>query len=575
MKKIMFLLVVTVLFKVGLYALSGTAYITPEKVARGSYSETIAITYNSDGATFWYNGALEIIIPEEFPDLPSLTIGARGEIKCNYLRGGLTIEPIPDSNILIDGRAITITAINLSPNDIIKIIYGITDNGGGGVQAPFTPGIYYFLMFEKITETSSFTPLDEQPSIEVTMIDITKSANVTSVMSKDTFTYTLTYRNISNMYPVDQVYIWDTLPQGLRFISSDIPPVFQDNNYLLWNIGTLFYNISGNIQIIVEALPGIIDYGQRLTNTAKIEAMEGHSYIYSEESETSIEVFGAKLLADIYAIPSFVNIGEMITVIMNVENQGNYHSYNVSPTALTINASGTVDKINGPSPSYVSILSQGSVTTFTWIYMATGAGSIYFSGRALGQENSMIVESNVAYSNVINIIIPINTTTPVITFTLTPMHTKTFTRTQTPSPTDTQQEAITPTFTNTEVIVITPTFTETIQTGIDTPTPEKTIISTATPDALVYVDRNHFKPEKGEKIKVHYKVLTQGIVDVKIYNLNGEIIISYSKNYPYVTYDYFYWDGKNNAGKIAGRGIYFIVIKQKSQIVMKKVVVLK
>jgi hypothetical protein len=214
-------------------------------------------------------------------------------------------------------------------------------------------------------------------------------------------------------------------------------------------------------------------------------------------------------------------------------------------------------------------------TSFTWIYKTTGAGMVYFEGGALGQENSMVVSSNVAYSNTVSITIPTNTNTPVISFTSTPMHTKTFTKTQTPSPTETQQSAATMTFTNTMTLEITPTFTETSKTVIITPTSVKTIVPTATPDAFVYVDKNYFNPEKGENIKIHYKVSEQGVVDVKIHNLSGEMIFSYSKNYSYATYDYLYWDGKNSAGKIAGRGIYFIVVKQKSQVVMKKVVVVK
>ncbi|HPD19242.1 MAG TPA: hypothetical protein PLF61_06230, partial [Candidatus Goldiibacteriota bacterium] len=444
----------------------------------------------------------------------------------------------------------------LMPNDFLKIVYGTKENGGGGVQAPYAPGTYYFLMQEKPADASAFTPLDSQPSIEVMMIELTKSANVTSIMAKNTFTFTLTYKNISNMYPVNEVRIWDTLPPGLNFIGANITPAAQTEDYLSWNLGTLYYNMSGSLQIAVEAQPGIIEYGQKLTNTAKMEASDGYG-TYREEAEISVNVLGVKLVSDLIAIPSSVVLDGYVTVLMNVLNQGNYSAYNVSPTALTIYGDGKVINVSGPLPASVSMLEQGMETNFTWIYKATGAGPVYFNGRALGQENYMVVESYATYSNTVGITIPTNTNTPVISFTSTPMHTKTFTKTQTPSSTETQQIAATPTFTITMTLEFTPTFTETSKPVIITPTSVKTMVPTPTPDAFVYVDRNYFNPEKGETVKINYKVSEQGIVDVKIHNLSGEMIFSYSKNYPYATYDYLYWDGKNSAGKTAGRGIYF------------------
>lgn len=576
MKKMMFLIIGIILFSVSLYALTGKAYITPEKVARSYFSETIEITYNAGYGTNWLNGEVELVIPEKFPDLPSLTAGARGEIKVYYLRGGTTEEPIANSNILIDGRAITITAINLTANDLLKIIYGTKDNGGGGVQTPSVPGTYYFLMYENPTGSTSFIPLDEQPSIEVTMIDLKKTANVTSVMAKNTFTFILTYKNISDMYPVNEVVLWDTLPQGLSFLYASITPTVRTGNYLSWSLGMLSNNISDSLQIVVEAQPGIIAYGQRLTNTAKMQASES-TYTYLQEAEVSIDVFGVKLSSSIYAMPSSVSLDGFITVLMNVQNQGNYHAYNVSPSALTINGTGSVTKISGPEPEYISMLSSGQSTTFTWIYKATGAGSIYFIGRSIGQENTLTVESNTANSNPISIslIIPTSTQTPVITFTTTPAQTKTFTMTDTP----TQEMTITatPTSTDTEIFTITPTFTNTSTVSIDTPTFVKTIIPTPTftPDVSVFIDKNYFNPEKGENIKIYYKILAPGIVDIKIFNLSGEIINSYSKKYSNATYDYLYWDGKNNAGKYVGRGIYFITVKQQKENIIKKVFVLK
>ena len=150
MKKRMFLATVVILFSAALYASTGIADITPKKIASGSTSETIEINYypRPTPTPPWGNGSLTLIIPEEFSDLPSLTSGERGELKVYYLRGGVTIEPVSNSNILIDGRAVTITAINLMPNDFLKIVYGTKENDGGGVQAPSLPGMYYFLMQE-------------------------------------------------------------------------------------------------------------------------------------------------------------------------------------------------------------------------------------------------------------------------------------------------------------------------------------------------------------------------------------------------------------------------------------------
>jgi uncharacterized repeat protein (TIGR01451 family) len=371
MKKRMFLATIMILFSVALYSSTGTADITPEKIARGSTSETIEINYYPHPVSSWDNGSLTLIIPEEFFDVPSLAYGARGEIKVYYLRDGVTVEPVANANILIDGRAVTITAINLMPNDFLKIVYGTKENGGGGVQAPYAPGTYYFLMQEKTVDAYSFIPLDTQPSIEVTMIELTKSASVTSIMAKNTLTFTLNYKNISNMYPVNEVRIWDTLPPGLNFISTNITPAAQEGDYLSWNLGTLYYNMSGSLQIVVEAQPGIIEYGQRLTNTAKMEASDGYG-TYRDEAEVILNVMGVKLVSNLIATPSSVVLDGYITVLMNVQNQGNYYAYNVSPTALTTYGDGKVTNVSGPLPMFVSMLEQGMETSFTWIYKTTG-----------------------------------------------------------------------------------------------------------------------------------------------------------------------------------------------------------
>jgi len=592
MKKI-FVIVFLIFMCTEIFGLTGNANLIPVKIARGTYGNTIEITYYPGSDIIWNDGLISIIIPEDFPTLPTVSPGYPGEIKVSYFRNGATIEPISQSNITIDGRAITITAINLNPNDSLQIVYGTKDNGGSGVQAPYMPGVFYFLMYERPTSTSGFVALENPPKIKVTMLDLTKSANVTSVMAKNTFTYSLNYTNISNMYSVNEVVVWDTLPQGLKFIYSDISPTSQSNNYLLWNLGTVNYGNNGVLNIVVEAQPGIINYGEIITNTAKIQGSDGYG-VYLEEAINNIQVFGVKLVSTIYATPSIVILDENFTVLMNVQNMGNYHAYNVSPTALTIYGSGNATKISGPVPASVSSLTQGSTVVFTWVYRATGSGEIYFSGKATGQENTLIIESNATNSNAITLLMPTNTSTPINTYTFTPQHTKTFTRTPTQiitltltptdtrqeqitlTPTNTQEELITPTFTNTEVVILTPTSTETEKpTNTNTPTFINTVIPTATPDAIVYIDRNYFKPMNNEKIKINYKVLEQGIVDIQIYNLSGEIILSYSKNYSAITTDFYYWDGKNSAGKIVSRGIYFIVIKQKTQIIMKKIVVLK
>lgn len=592
MKKI-FISVFFIFICAEIFGLTGNANLEPTKIARGSYGQTIEITYYPGNGIVWNNGLISLIIPEEFPTLPTVSPGYPGEIKVYYFRNGTTIEPISQSNIIIEGRAITITAINFNSNDFLRIEYGTKDNGGSGIQAPYIQGVFYFLMYERPTNTSGFVAIENPPKIKVTMLDLTKSANVTSVMAKNTFTYNLNYTNISNMYPVTGVVVWDTLPQGLKFIYSDISPTTQSNNYLLWNLGTINYGNNGVLNIVVEAQPGIINYGEIITNTAKIQGSDGYGD-YLEEAENNITVFGVKLVSTIYATPSTVILDENFTVLMNVQNQGNYHAYNITPSALTIYGSGNATKVSGPVPASVSLLSPDSSVVFTWIYRATGSGEIYFGGKAIGQENTLIIESNATNSNTITLLMPTNTPTPVNTLIFTPQHTKTFTETPTQiitltmtptdtrqeqitlTPTNTQEELITPTFTNTEIVILTPTSTETTKpTKTNTPTLVNTVIPTVTPDAFVYIDKNYFKPQNNEKIKIHYKVLEQGVVDVKIYNLSGEIILSYSKNYSAITTDFYYWDGKNSDGKIVGRGIYFIVIKQKSKIDMIKVVVLK
>ncbi len=94
----------------------------------------------------------------------------------------------------------------------------------------------------------------------------------------------------------------------------------------------------------------------------------------------------AALSSAISIIPATLSSGQLFTVIMTVTNTGLAAANVVTPTTLTKYGSGGTYLNSGPQPLSTSI-PGGATAYFTWTYMATGLGSVAFSGGAHGWDN--------------------------------------------------------------------------------------------------------------------------------------------------------------------------------------------
>jgi flagellar hook assembly protein FlgD len=89
-------------------------------------------------------------------------------------------------------------------------------------------------------------------------------------------------------------------------------------------------------------------------------------------------------------------------------------------------------------------------------------------------------------------------------------------------------------------------------------------------------DKNYFNPGSGETLQVGSMAGMNVKISIKVYNLTGEMV----KKHEYVTaiagWNLYLWDGKNDAGKTLGRGLYFIHInREDGREEIKRVYILK
>jgi titin len=100
------------------------------------------------------------------------------------------------------------------------------------------------------------------------------------------------------------------------------------------------------------------------------------------------------------------------------------------------------------------------------------------------------------------------------------------------------------------------------------------------------VFRNLFNPGSGEKLPIHYFVIQNGPVRVRIYTLSGDFVTELANDRvttvtgsgatiePYESPDLF-WDGKNIKGQAAASGVYIISLEMEGVKVTAKVALVK
>lgn len=554
MKKTIFLAVV--MFAAGIPPIAGsTALISPDEIAVSAQISAFTLTFTPSTGASWNMGKVSFTVPEMFNPEPMTVTPYSGQVTAVFHSSASGNTAVPPSSIQTDGRAVTINALSFQPNDYLVITYGLYDGVQAyGINGPFAAGNYVFA-FSEAPSGTAFTQLMEQPVVSVNNLKITKSSSAASLMAGNTFTYIISYNNRSTVHTIDAVSIWDTVPEGLIITGTNMPASVNTGRFISWSIGSLVYAMNGSVQVYCAVQTGIAKQGASIVNTVNGYGEDTYNNHFYSSASVSVPVIGPVLDASIYASPGYVNAGQNVTVIMHVSNSGNGAAGNVMPDAASGN-SGTAgaSRLSGPSPAYYSSIIPATSVSFTWIYKALSAGIFTFTGGASAMEGGLSIETGIAESNQVTVI-----QAPTAT------STQTSTPTSTPTAADTALPA-TSTATSTATATKTPKNTAT-NTPIVSPTP--------TPDEKVYTDRNYMKAGGGEKIGVHYEAPGAGKLEITVFNLSGEKIRYFSKEYTVKMYDLWEWDGKNEAGKDSGKGIYFIMVKMDKWQKMKKVVIIK
>ena len=107
-------------------------------------------------------------------------------------------------------------------------------------------------------------------------------------------------------------------------------------------------------------------------------------------------------MPSVTALPAQVTIGQIITVVAGVTNNGLADSFATSADAYSaLGSTANVVLLSGPSPSSAVIPGNGGYAQFTWTFSADGSGEVWFNASAytgaisspVGSGNTVTVQS--------------------------------------------------------------------------------------------------------------------------------------------------------------------------------------
>ncbi|HPI03349.1 MAG TPA: hypothetical protein PKZ78_05870, partial [Candidatus Goldiibacteriota bacterium] len=136
------------------------------------------------------------------------------------------------------------------------------------------------------------------------------------------------------------------------------------------------------------------------------DANAGWAVDGTQVQSNDVSVLTSAVLSSSIIIPDTdVSVGQVITVIMSVTNDGGATANTVNANVLTIynDGSGSASLASGPVPSNITLNStQNQLFTFT--YNANQAGVIYFSGNARGNDSTFgLINSSISNSAAVSI----------------------------------------------------------------------------------------------------------------------------------------------------------------------------
>jgi hypothetical protein len=229
------------------------------------------------------------------------------------------------------------------------------------------------------------------------------------------------------------------------------------------------------------------------------------STVVNTPTQTATTVPGGSIVSSI-AAPETGVVGQQVTIIMTVFNNGIVAIDNISASALAIDVSAALNLYSAPS-AVISSLAPGAVDTFTWVYDVTAAApAVTLSGNASGFNTVTSAPVSSAVTFCVPVMACLN---PTATFTATPTVTLVMVSTNTYTATRTYTRTFTPTFTftvtATNTITPTLTFTPTI-TATRTGTPTATMTQQNTPVTLEIVNNESVPYPNPVRVNVDLKI---------------------------------------------------------------------
>ncbi|MEZ4913621.1 MAG: SdrD B-like domain-containing protein [Chitinophagales bacterium] len=214
-------------------------------------------------------------------------------------------------------------------------------------------------------------------------LELTKTANVTSVNVGDTFTYTIT---LSNEGPSDAtgVTVLEDLPSQVEYVSSSATLGAYNENTSTWTVGDLAADGSATLSILVKVVQsGTFRNVSQVSgaNEPDIDSTPNNDNgDQSEDDEDGVDVVGEQIDLELQKTASVttVGVGENFVYTITLSNEG--------PS----DATGVTVRDNLPAQvAYVSSDGNYNATTGIWTVGSIAAGEI----QTLNITVTMLVEA--------------------------------------------------------------------------------------------------------------------------------------------------------------------------------------
>jgi uncharacterized repeat protein (TIGR01451 family) len=282
-------------------------------------------------------------------------------------------------------------------------------NATMAMQMPDTDISNTGLVFGNVWDTdSSNNTVTENTTIGRADLAITKTAGPEPVAYGDNITYTLT---VTNNGPTDAsgINVTDELPASVTFQSANASAgtaEFASGN-VTWDIGSLGYNASANLTIVVQAP----DNTDNITNTATVNGTFPDPDLGNNSASANTTVVppeSADLAITKTASPEPVATGANITYKITVRNNGPANASGVSVTDElpggvgfpSINTSmGTANYDSGNITWNIGGLDYGTSANLTIIVQAPDYTDKITNTASVSSDNDPIPGNNSASAN--------------------------------------------------------------------------------------------------------------------------------------------------------------------------------